>query len=147
IVSRFREELAAGTSVEDAIASTVATAGRAVVFSGLTVAIGLTDLLFFQGTYVASMGAAGAITVLGAVVWALTFLPALLTALGPRVGRVGPPLFGRRARPGWGAFHALAAAVPRRPLVALVPALLVLLGIAARVLQLPLGSGGIEALP
>jgi RND superfamily putative drug exporter len=147
IVSRFREELAAGRSVEDAIANSVATAGRAVVFSGLTVAIGLTGLLFFQGTYVASMGAAGAITMLCAVVWALTFLPALLSVLGPRVDWVRIPLFGRPARPGRGLFHALALAVTRRPLLALAPALLVLLAVAAPVLQLRLGTAGIEGLP
>jgi len=147
IVSRFREELAAGRSVEDAIANSVATAGRAVVFSGLTVAIGLAGLLFFQGTFVSSMGAAGAIAVLCAVVWALTFLPALLSVLGPRVGWVRIPLFGRPARLGRGPFHAIALMVTRRPLLALVPALLVLLAIAVPVLQLRLGTSGIEALP
>src|SRR5262249_58037695 len=118
-----------------------------VVFSGLTVAIGLTGLLFFQGTVMASMGVAGAVTVLCAVVWALTFLPALLSVLGPRVSWVRIPLFGRPARPGRGVFHALASAVTRRPLVALVPALLVLLAFAAPLRHLRLGYGRIDGLP
>src|SRR4029079_13706982 len=71
VVARFREELAAGASREDALARSMATAGRAVVFSGLTVAIGLSGLLFFEGTFLASLGLAGAIVVAVAVVYAL----------------------------------------------------------------------------
>src|SRR5207244_1437935 len=74
IVNRFRDELAAGAGREDAIATTMATAGRAITFSGLTVAVGLSAMLFFQGTFMASMGAAGAIVVAVAVFYALTIL-------------------------------------------------------------------------
>src|SRR5207237_2478802 len=83
IVNRFRDELAAGASREDAIATTMATAGRAITFSGVTVAIGLSAMLFYQGTFMASMGAAGAIVVGIAVIYGLTFLPALLSIIGP----------------------------------------------------------------
>src|ERR1700730_17813518 len=58
IVNRFRDELAAGSSREDALAKTMATAGRAITFSGITVAIGLSCMLFYQGTFLASTGAA-----------------------------------------------------------------------------------------
>ncbi len=75
-VSRFREELAAGVSREDAVAKAMATAGRAVAFSGIAVAIGLSSLLFFQGTFLASMGVAGAMVVGLALLYALTVLPA-----------------------------------------------------------------------
>ncbi|HYR93022.1 MAG TPA: MMPL family transporter, partial [Methylomirabilota bacterium] len=85
IVARFREELARGASREDALARAMGTAGRAVVFSGVTVAIGLSGMLFFEGTFLSSLGVAGAIVVAVAVLYALTFLPALLAILGPRV--------------------------------------------------------------
>src|SRR3989441_1743639 len=67
VVNRFRDELAAGSSREEALSKTMATAGRAITFSGLTVAIGLSAMLFYQGTFLASMGAAGAIVVAAAV--------------------------------------------------------------------------------
>jgi RND superfamily putative drug exporter len=147
IISRFREELAAGSMVPDALAMTVATAGRAIVFSGVTVAIGLCGLLFFQGTFIASMGAAAAIAVLLAVLWALTFLPALLAVLGGRVNWVRIPFFGRPPRPGHGVFHAVASFVMRRPLLAITPALLVLAVLASPLSQLSLGQAGIQGLP
>ena len=83
IVNRFRDELAAGKSRPDALAVTMATAGRAITFSGLAVAVGLSAMLFYQGTFLASLGAAGAIVVGVAVFYGLTFLPALLAVLGP----------------------------------------------------------------
>jgi RND superfamily putative drug exporter len=147
IVSRFREELAGGRMVPDALATTVATAGRAIVFSGVTVAIGLCGLLFFQGTFIASMGAAAAIAVLLAVIWALTFLPALLAVLGGRVNWVRIPFFGRPPAAGHGVFHAVANVVMRRPLLAIAPALLVLAVLASPLSQLSLGQSGIQGLP
>ncbi|HEX2647576.1 MAG TPA: MMPL family transporter, partial [Candidatus Dormibacteraeota bacterium] len=63
IVNRFRDELLKGSSRETAMSTTIATAGRAITFSGLTVAVGLSTMLFYQGTFMASMGAAGAIVV------------------------------------------------------------------------------------
>jgi RND superfamily putative drug exporter len=147
IVSRFREELAGGRTVPDALAVTMATAGRAIVFSGVTVAIGLCGLLFFQGTFIASMGAAAAIAVLLAVLWALTFLPALLAGLGGRVSRGRIPFFGRPPRTGHGIFHVVANIVMRRPLLAIVPALLALAVLAAPASQLSLEQSGIQGLP
>src|SRR3989442_668280 len=84
VVNRFRDELARGASREDAVATTMATAGRAITFSGITVAVGLSAMLFFQGTFMASMGAAGAIVVAVALVYTLTFLPTILSLLRPR---------------------------------------------------------------
>src|SRR5205807_6510454 len=76
IVNRFREELTARRSVPLAIERSMATAGRAVMFSGLTVAVGLAGMLFYPGTFLVSMGLAGSIVVALAVIFALTFLPA-----------------------------------------------------------------------
>src|SRR5207245_3871741 len=112
IVNRFRDELARGQSREGALATTMATAGRAITFSGLTVAVGLSAMLFFQGTFMASMGAAGAIVVAVAVLYALTFLPALLAVIGPGVNRLRIPWFGRA---GGGFWAGLANWVMKRP--------------------------------
>jgi putative drug exporter of the RND superfamily len=147
IVNRFRDELAAGASREDAIAKSISTAGRAITFSGVTVAVGLSAMLFFQGTFLASMGAAGAIVVGIAVVYGLTFLPALLSVMGPRVDRLRLPFMGRRKPDGTGAWHAMAVWVMRRPWVVLVPALGLLLLAGTPFLQLRLANGDVDQLP
>src|SRR5579859_6380852 len=85
MVSRFREELARGRSVEDAVAMTVATAGRAVTFSGFTVSIGLAGLIFFHINMLHSVGLGGVLVVLLAVLAALTLLPAALAIIGTRI--------------------------------------------------------------
>jgi RND superfamily putative drug exporter len=125
----------------------VGTAGRAITFSGITVAIGLCGLLFFQGSFLASMGLAAAIAVVLAVIWALTFLPALMAVLGTRVNALRVPFLGRPPRTDRGLFHFLATRVMGRPFFALVPALLVLAIIAAPVRNLSLAQTGIQGLP
>ncbi len=121
MVSRFRAELLAGATVEAALERTVDTAGRAVAFSGLAVAVGLSGLLFYRGSFLAAMGLGGAIVVAFAVLFALTTLPALLGWLGPRVdlGRVPLPEFGLRP----GMWRRLASWVMDHPLRVLVPTL------------------------
>jgi putative drug exporter of the RND superfamily len=146
VVARFREELAAGAAREDALARSMATAGRAVVFSGLTVAIGLSGLLFFEGTFLASLGLAGAIVVAVAVVYALTFLPALLAILGPRVNAWRLP-FPRRAQSGTGLWHSIATAVMRRPLLVLVPTVAFVLAAGSPFLHIRLANADTTALP
>ena len=93
LVSRFREELPEH-GVAEAVALTVATAGRAVVFSGVAVFVGLLGLLTFQFMMLRSLGIAGAVVVALAVLATLTLLPALLGILGPRVNAlpIGPSL-------------------------------------------------------
>ena len=146
IVNRFRDELAKGASREDAIATTIATAGRAITFSGLTVAVGLSAMLFFQGTFMASMGAAGAIVVAVAVIYGLTFLPALLSIVGPSVNRLSLP-FGRGAQTGTGFWHTLATWVMKRPIIVLIPTVLFLLVAATPFSQLRLANGNVDMLP
>src|SRR5258708_2151403 len=149
IVNRFRDELAAGHTREDAIAISMSTAGRAITFSGVTVAIGLSAMIFFQGTFLASMGAAGAIVVGIAVLYGLTFLPAVLSVLGERVD--WPAWMRRRlaARkpPGTGAWHSMAVWVMRRPWFVVVPAVAVLVLAGTPFLQLRLAQGGVDQLP
>jgi RND superfamily putative drug exporter len=145
VVNRYRDELAKGASREEAIATTMATAGRAITFSGLTVAVGLSAMLFFQGTFMASMGAAGAIVVAVAVTYGLTFLPALLGIIGPGVNRLRIPLF--RYRSSGGFWHGLATWVMKRPIVVLVPTVLLLVVVALPFSQLRLANGNVDMLP
>ncbi len=140
IVSRFREEVAHGRSIEDAIALTVATAGRAVAFSGLTVSIGLFGLTFFHINMLHSVGIGGVMVVLLAVLAALTLLPALLAILGLRINAlpVRFPRFWRRSTaesagnmvatdPHSGFWYRLSWLVMRYPVRFFVPVLLLLI--------------------
>ena len=145
VVTRFREELANGATREDALATTMSTAGRAIAFSGVTVAIGLSSLLFFQGSFLTTMGFAGTIVVALAVFYGLTTLPALLAVIGGGVNRLRLGM--RPPAAGSGAWHRTATWVMRRPLVVLVPCLLLLLAAASPFSQLRMANGSIAALP
>ena len=145
IVNRFREELADGRTPEQALIASMQTSGRAVTFSGITVAIGLSAMLFFQGSFLASMGFAGAIVVAIAVLYALTFLASLLAILGPRVNLVRLPL-PRRAS-GRGLWHGLAVRVMRRPVLVLLPIVALLLVMASPFFQIKIANGDVGMLP
>jgi RND superfamily putative drug exporter len=145
IVSRFREELGRGTTVEDAVGRSLATAGRAILFSGITVAIGLAGMLFYPGTFLVSLGVSGSLVVAAAVLYALTFLPALLSIFGPRVGAWRVPL--PRGRAGAGLWHSIATAVMRRPLLVLVPTVGLIAIAASPFVQLRLATADATILP
>jgi putative drug exporter of the RND superfamily len=147
VVNRYRDELAAGASRAEAIATSMSTAGRSITFSGITVAVGLSAMVFFQGTFLASMGAAGAIVVAIAVLYGLTFLPALLSVMGPNVDRLRLPFLRARKPAGTGAWHSLAVWVMRRPWLVLLPALGILLVAGTPFLQLRLANGDVDQLP
>jgi RND superfamily putative drug exporter len=85
IISRFREELIAHTSIEEAIARTMTTAGKAVFFSGLAVFASLSALLIFPINILVSVGIGGLSAVLLAVFGALTLLPAILSCLKQQI--------------------------------------------------------------
>ncbi len=114
VVNRFREEIDAGRDTEDAVVRTVATAGRTVVVSGVTVAVVLASLLFFPQYFLRSFGYAGIAVTLLAVVTTLTALPALLAVLGPRVDRLKVRRGGLAPRDE-GAWSRIARTVMRRP--------------------------------
>ncbi|GAB2645962.1 MMPL family transporter [Kribbella swartbergensis] len=146
IVTRFREELAKGNDVETALAVTMATAGRTVAFSGITVGVAISSLVLFPVMFLRSMAYGGAAAVAVAMVAALTALPALLAVLGHRVNklRIFKP---RKPAADHGAWYRLGHSVMRRPVryvVVLVPLLLVL-GIPF--LQAQLGGVDHRALP
>ena len=153
MTSRFREELAKRTGasndqrqVDEAVRITVATAGRAVFFSGLTVLLGLLGLVLFEFMILRSVGIAGAIVVGLAVLAALTLLPALLTLLGRHLDRFAV----RRvvARPGVeGPWATLARRVMERPIAVLVPTLAVLLILGSPFLHVRFNSPDASILP
>lgn len=87
MVNRFREERAKNKSVNDAVIETVATAGRTVLFSGITVAIVLSSLAFFPQYFLKSFAIGGVVVVFLSVAGALIALPALLALLGDRVNK------------------------------------------------------------
>jgi len=144
IVSRYREELAAGRGFGDALSRAMATAGRVVGFSGVAVASGLAGLLFFEGSYLFAMGVGGIIVVTLGVVFALTFLPALLAVLGPRIDAGRLP----RPRPRTvGLWHRTALRVMRRPLLFLLPTLGLLLTMGVPFLHIRLAAADVRVLP
>ena len=130
IVTRFREELGRGRSPHDAVVRTVATAGRTVVFSGITVGIALSALLVFPQFFLRSFAYAGIATVSLAVLAAVIVLPALLAVLGTRVNRFRV-LPSATEVPDHGFWYRLSSFVMARPWPVLVGgvALLVALGL------------------
>jgi putative drug exporter of the RND superfamily len=135
VVSRFREEVHQ-RSVEDAVAIAIGSAGRAVLFSGVTVMIGLAGLLIFRSSALRSIGVGGSLVVLISVIAALTLLPALLSILGPRIDSL--PIVPWRTAGSSRFWHALAAIVMRRPwpVIAGVLAVVAVLAFPVHVLHL-----------
>lgn len=136
IVSRYREEIAKDGPGLAAMRRVLATAGRTVFFSSLTVAAALASLLVFPQRFLYSMGLGGSLVALLAALIALTVLPAVLTLLGTRVNAGAPRFLQRRAhadaRPAESGFwYRLSRFVMRRPVpvATLSAALLILLGL------------------
>jgi uncharacterized membrane protein YdfJ with MMPL/SSD domain len=136
MVSRYREEsVKSGFGVE-ALTRTLQTSGRTIVFSSLTIAAALASLMIFPQRFLYSMGVAGALVALLAATLAIVVLPALLSALGPRINALSPTWLARAAnrdaRPAnAGAWYRLSQIVMRRPaLIAITSAsFLIALGI------------------
>ena len=110
IVTRYREELAHGVGVREAIGTTMSRAGRTVVFSAVTVACALATLTLFPQGFLRSMGIAGAVVAIVAAVSALVVSPALLGLWGMKLARHRPA-----PDAGEGRWYRFARAVMRRP--------------------------------
>jgi RND superfamily putative drug exporter len=150
VVTRFREELRRQPTVEDAVARTVATAGRTVLVSGATVALAMSSLLLFPAVFLRSMGYGGIATVAVDMIAALTLLPALLAVLGHRVNAlaVRKSVRAGRARPeAEGGWYRLAQSVMRRPVTVVVAIVVVLLALGAPFLRISWGGIDARALP
>ena len=147
MVSRYREELAAGRGVPDAVVRTVETAGRTILFSGLAVAASLAALLVFPLYFLRSFAYAGIGVVAIAVAGAIVALPALLAVFGTRVNAGSLPWLRRprsAAAPFWGR---LAARAMRRPLLAGGAVVALLVAAALPLLSVEFGTPDDRVLP
>ena len=165
MVYRFREELSNGRDSRTSIAMTVATAGKAVFFSGITVAIGLMGMLFFDNTGLPSLGIGGTLAVSIAMVFSIIVLPAILVTLGSRLDKdaflLNLPLkkkplripnkvkfaFSTEGEKEDGAWAKIANFVMKRPWAVLIPTLVVLLGAGLPFLQADFSIASRDALP
>ncbi len=146
VVNRFREELHSGKSVDEAIKRTVATAGKTVFYSGLTVVITLASLMLFPLMFLKSFGYAGVTVVIMAVLGALIALPALLAILGKRIdkavvrkGALTPKEDGRWAQ--------TARFVMRKPVSVVVLSLILLTVLAAPIKNIVFSQVDSRVLP
>lgn len=148
VVSRFREELAAGFLPSTAAVRTVRTAGHTIVFSAATVSAALATLLVFPPYFLRSFAYAGIAVVAIAAVSAVTVLPALLALLGKRVNAWAVP-WRRRVRSGSrsGFWEGLARIVVRRPLIAALPVIGLLALLAAPFAHADFATPDDRALP
>ncbi|HUR87014.1 MAG TPA: MMPL family transporter [Solirubrobacteraceae bacterium] len=150
IVFRFREELAKQDDVDDALVTTMRTAGRATMFSGAVVAIGLALLVFMPLPFMQSMGVGGLLVPLFSIAAAATFLPALLRVTGHRINRlrvVPRRVLAARAdgRPGF--WTRLSRSIMRRPVLYLVASSALMIGLAFPALDLDLTGGDNRGIP
>ena len=152
VVSRFREELQRGRDKLDAIARTGATAGRTVLFSGITVVVALVGLLIIPTTIYQSLAAGAILVVIAAVIASMTLLPAVLSLLGHRVNALRVPIVGRRldrqvdATSGgfWGWITQI---VMRHPVISLLVTAGLLLAAAFPLLDIKTGFNGVDTFP
>jgi RND superfamily putative drug exporter len=141
VVSRWREERAGGRDNADAVVTAMGHAGRAVVFSGLTVAIGLLSMIVLPVPMLRSVGYGGVLVPLVSVIVAVTLLPVVLATVGPRLD--WPRL--RTERSASRVFSAWARGVYRHKWAAAIGGTLVLGALIAPALSLHLGEPGSSA--
>ncbi len=148
LVNRFREELNRGRDIRTSTAMTVATAGKAVFFSGVTVAIGLMGMLFFENTGLPSLGIGGTLAVTVAMIFSVIVLPALMAILGHRVffGKI-PYSFSTENDDGTGIWAKIATTVMDKPWAVLIPTLVILLGAGLPFLYADFSIASRDALP
>ena len=146
MVNRFREELHRGKSVEDSIVTTMATAGKTVFYSGMTVLVTLLSLTFFPLPFLQSFGYAGVSVVALAVIGALFGLPPIMALLGDRIDKgvvrksaITPKEDGRWAK--------TARLVMKRPISAVVLSMVILGIMAAPITNIKFSQGDSRMLP
>ncbi|MBA3787435.1 MAG: MMPL family transporter [Actinobacteria bacterium] len=151
VLSRFREERAAGREKLDAIAAAGSTASRAVLFSGIAFVLAMVGLLLVPSTIMRSLAAGAILVGIVAIVAALTLLPAVLSLLGDRVNGLKLPFFGRAAVGQTGGesrfWSRIVRAVMRRPVLSLALGVGLLVAAAVPVLNLDTGSAGPSTFP
>ena len=146
MINRFREELHRGATTEDAVVTTVRTAGKTVFISGLTVAFTLASLIVFPQYFLKSFAYAGVAVSLMAVLGALTIIPAMLAILGPNVNRI-KVLRGDLSPRDDGAWARIARTTMRRPVPYLIGGVAIMLILAYPAMSLVVGQIDDRALP
>jgi RND superfamily putative drug exporter len=151
VVFRYREELARTEDAKVALETTMATAGRATLFSGATVAVGLALLVFMPLPFMRSMGIGGLLVPLVSIAASATLLPALLSVMGRGVNRVRiipKRILDRRAQGDeTGFWHRLATSIMRRPVAWFCAAGGLMLTLALPALSLALTAGDNRGYP
>jgi RND superfamily putative drug exporter len=151
VVFRYREELARTDDPHEALRTTMATAGRATLFSGITVAIGLALLVLMPLPFMRSMGVGGLLVPLVSIVASATLLPAMLAMMGRRVNRyrfIPRRILERRAAADvTGGWHRLATAIMRRPVLFFAAAAALMLALAVPATGLSLTGGDNRGMP
>jgi RND superfamily putative drug exporter len=151
IISRYREERGRGMKQLEAVAGAGATAGRAVLFSGSTFVIAMFGMFLVPNSVMRSLAIGAILVGIVAVVAALTLLPALLGVIGDGVNRWRVPFFGssslEASNPEGRFWGRIVRAVLRRPGVAIVLPVTVLLVAASPIFGMHIGTSGVTALP
>ncbi|WP_210742358.1 MMPL family transporter [Nocardia veterana] len=150
VLSRFRDELADGREVDEAVRRTVGSAGHTVLFSGTIVAVAAAGILVFPQGFLRSFAYGAIITIALAAFASITLLPAMLAVLGHRVDRFGVDWFRRSTPPGRipdNLWSRIAARVMKRPLAVAVPVCLGLLVLIAPLRDLAFGTINERFLP
>src|SRR4051794_11086271 len=142
VVSRWREERAHGHTGDEAVQRAMETAGRAVVFSGITVAIGLLALIALPLPFLRSMGYGGMLIPLVSTVVAITLLPVILAKLGPRLDWPHRRTDDKASR----AWTRWAEAVSRRRWVAAGAGIALIVALALAATNLQLGSADADTM-
>jgi RND superfamily putative drug exporter len=141
IVTRFRQELHGGASVEDSVKTAIRTSGRAVLFAGIIVCIALLGLFTVHVSFLYGVAIAAALSVLVTMSAAITLLPALLSMVGHNIDRLSLP--GRRKKTheieggGWARW---AAGIQKRPVRYVIVGVLILGILCIPALSIRLGS-------
>jgi uncharacterized membrane protein YdfJ with MMPL/SSD domain len=148
VVSRYRSELGRGSTPDGALGRALSTSGKAVVFSGATVAVSLAGLFAIDVRGIRSLAIGAIVVVCISVLAATTLLTALLAGTGARIERLRLPLPWSTGEDGGSAFWARwAAAVMRRPVASLLCAAALLLVLASPLLAMQTFNRGLEELP
>ena len=152
IISRYRDELARGLDKSAAIERAGATAGRTVLFSGLTVVIALCGILIVPFSFFQSLALGAVLVVLVALAATLTLLPANLALLGPRINHLPIPFFGKaRVRPsdssGQGFWELITRVVTRSPVISIIVIGAPMVVATVFYFQIQTGINGVDAFP
>ncbi len=147
IISRFRCELSKGLAIDEVIALTQATAGKAIFFSGVAVFVSLSALLLFPVNILFSVGIGGLVAVFIAVLIAIVVLPAVLVVLNTSINRLPVRLWKKNQNGNFSFWHWIAEKVVNRPLVYFFSILSLLLMMAYPFWSVKVGVSGFNILP